>query len=230
LVLVSSLPLRLVVCCLVGPVLLVATSDACAESSVALRAASLDEEGGIPAPAPGPSAISQTRPAITAEQLNAFAELTGDPRPVVWQRLKLDPGMVPFAVAAANARMDRRASGKIRAAVGFTIFGVGGIAGCLIALSGLGVTCDNWDNSACASQVWRRLVIGLVVIAASAGVGLPIGIPGIASMLRSSEAERIATDRYQKPQIPMPSPGSSPGHSGLPSVRTFRVPLLSLSF
>jgi hypothetical protein len=76
--------------------------------------------------------------------------------------------------------------------VGFTIFGVGGIVGCVTALSGLGVTCNNWDNSACAQQAMRRFVIGLVVIAASAVVGLPIGIPGAIRMVRASEEERVA--------------------------------------
>jgi len=51
---------------------------------------------------------------------------------------------------------------------------------------------------------------------------------GIVSMVRQSEAETAAVERYQYPQMPMPAPyasarSSMPGHA-------FKVPLLSLSF
>jgi hypothetical protein len=71
-------------------------------------------------------------PVITTEQFTAFAELVGEPSAAVGQRLQIDPSLVPFAVAAADARVNRKTSGKSRTTVGFSIFGVGGIASYVI--------------------------------------------------------------------------------------------------
>jgi hypothetical protein len=171
-------------------------------------------------------------PVITVEQLAYFAELVGEPRPVVWQRLQADPTLVPFAAAAADARRDRKSSGKVRTAVGFSIFGVGGITGYIVMLSALTVDCGyNYDYgySSCDDRMGNRFLLGVLIMAASAGLGLGIGIPGIVSMARQSETETAAVDRYQYPQMPMPGPYAR-GDSSLPGGYALKLPLLSLSF
>jgi hypothetical protein len=170
-------------------------------------------------------------PVITTEQLAYFAELVGEPRPVVWQRLRVDPTLVPFAVAAADARRDRKSSGKVRTAVGFSIFGAGGITGYIVMLSALTVECGydyNYGNNACDDRMGNRFLLGALIMAASAGLGLGIGIPGIVSMARQSETETAAVDRYQYPQMPIPA--YSRGESAMPGGYALKLPLLSLSF
>lgn len=174
-----------------------------------------------------------TASVITTEQLFYFAELVGEPRPVVWQRLQADPTLVPFAVAAADARRDRKSSGKVRTAVGFSIFGVGGITGYIVMLSALTVDCGyNYDygysSSSCDDRMGNRFLLGALIIAASAGLGLGIGIPGIVSMARQSEVETAAVDRYQYPQMPVPAYAKL--DSAWPGGYALRLPLLSLSF
>jgi hypothetical protein len=171
-------------------------------------------------------------PRISQEQFEAFAQLIGEPRPLVWQHLQLDPGLVPLAAAAADARMSRKSSGKTRTIVGFSIFGVGLGVGYLIFLSSVidGVNCNNSYNDTCANSVGSGAIAGLLVMAISSAVGLAIGIPGIVSMARQSEAETAAVDRYQYPLAPQPPAPYYPGQSSRPSPRAFKVPLLSLSF
>jgi|SRR5450631_434424 len=146
--------------------------------------------------------------------------------------MQLDPGLVPLAAAAADARMSRKSSGKTRTIVGFSIFGVGLGAGYAIMFASIldGANCTNSYNDACNNNVGSGVIVGLVVMAISAGVGFGIGIPGIVSMARQSEAETAVVDRYQYPLAPQPPAPYYPGQSALPSSRTFKVPLLSLSF
>jgi hypothetical protein len=180
------------------------------------------------APAP-----ARPAPVITTDQLAAFAELLGEPRPVVWQRLQIDPGLVPFAVAAADARMARKSSGKVRTAVGFSIFGVGGITGYIVMLSSFISNCNynsNYYNDSCGTIDGGRFVLGVVLMAASAGVGLGLGIPGIISMARQSEVETAAVDRYQYPHVPLPPATYGPAFTAVPTAATVKLPLLSLSF
>jgi hypothetical protein len=180
--------------------------------------------GGLPGP-------RLTEPKITLEQFTAFAELVGEPRPLVWQRLQLDPALVPFAVAAADARMSRKSSGKVRTAVGFSIFGVGFISGYIIMLSAVAsADCGYYSSDTCGDDIGSRALIGVLVMVASAGLGLGIGIPGIISMVRQSEAETAAVDRYQFPQIFAPRPVYSQALPGAPSGYALKLPLLSFSF
>jgi hypothetical protein len=181
------------------------------------RAAS--EVAPVPAPAP----------AITRQQLDSFAELLGEPRPVVWQRLQLDPGLVPFAAAAADERMSRKSTGKIMTITGFSILGVGVIGGYVIMLSSIADTGCTYDGS-CSNDMGRRLMTGLVVILASTGVGLGIGIPGIVKMARQSEIETDAVDRYHYPGsmgAPMPY---APAQSALSPAKAWKLPLLAFTF
>jgi hypothetical protein len=170
-------------------------------------------------------------PRISSEQFSAFAELIGEPRPLVWQRLQLDPGLVPFAVAAADARLGRKSSGKVRTAVGFSIFGVGFIAGYIIMLSAVASADCAYDGTGrCGDDVGSGVLMGALVMAASAGLGLGIGIPGIISMVRQGEAETAAADRYQFPHMPAPPPAYSWGSPGRSSGHGLKVRLLSLAF
>jgi hypothetical protein len=162
-------------------------------------------------------------PVIATEQLTAFAELVGEPSAAVRQRLQIDPSLVPSAVAAADARVNRKTSGKIRTAVGFSILGVGGIASYV-----LWTTAFSRDGDGYSVAVDRALLS--YVMAASAAIGLGIGISGIVSMLRQSEAETAAVDRYQSPHMPLPPPVSRPAYSATPARYAVNLPLLSLSF
>jgi hypothetical protein len=152
----------------------------------------------------------------------------------VWQRLQLDPGLVPLAAAAADARMSRKSSGKTRTIVGFSIFGVGLGAGYVIMLASIigSADCNNGSsyNSTCDNNAGSGVIAGLLVMVVATGVGLGIGIPGIVSMARQSEAETAAVDRYQYPFAPPAPTPYYPGQSALPSPRAFKVPLLSFSF
>jgi hypothetical protein len=162
--------------------------------------------------------------AITGEQLAAFSELVGEPRPVVWQRLQADPLLTLYAVAAADARLSRKASGKTRTIIGFSILGTGIAAGYIIMLASL--TDLHCSSDSCDNDVGSGVFAGFIVMAASAGIGLGLGIPGIVSMARQSQVETAAVERYQYPQIRMP-----PAYGlGAPGGRVIRVPLLSLSF
>jgi hypothetical protein len=185
-------------------------------------------------PFPGSVASPATAsPRISQAQFESFAELIGEPRPLVWQRLQLDPGLVPLAAAAGDARMSRKSSGKTRTIVGFSIFGAGLGVGYLIFLSSVfdGVNCNNSYNDTCATSVGSGAIAGLLLMVISSAVGLGIGIPGIVSMARQSEAETAAVDRYQYPLAPQPpSPYYYPGQSSMPASRAFKMPLLSLSF
>ena len=163
---------------------------------------------------------------LSARQLDSFAELTGDPKPVVWQRLLADPGLVPYAAAAADARMERRSSGKTMTIVGFTILGVGAGAGYGLFVYGLtrGINCDY--GSTCDPHPNESLMLGgVVLMVASIGVGCAIGIPGIIHMVRQSEAETEAASRYQNPGLPQlpPYPAS------YSQATTLRPPAMSVS-
>ncbi len=172
--------------------------------------------------------------ALTAEQLDAFVELTGDPKPLVWQRLLADPGLVPYAAAAGDARLERRSSGKTMTIVGFTVLGVGVGSGYFLFLWGLskGVDCGSNYESSCHPN--ESMMLGGVVLAiASVAVGLSVGIPGIIRMVRPSEAENDASGRYQTPGLPpMPAyPPPSPHALRLrPEGTLVSAPILTLTF
>jgi hypothetical protein len=169
---------------------------------------------------------------LTAEQLDSFVELTGDPKPLVWQRLLADPGLVPFAAAAANARLERRASGKTMTIVGFTILGVGAGAGYGLLFWGLtqGMNCDY--ASSCKPNE-SLMLGGVVLMVASIATGCAIGIPGIIRMVRPSEAETEASSRYQTPGLP-PMPAYPTSYSQASWLRLagrpISAPILSYTF
>jgi nitrate reductase NapE component len=178
---------------------------------------------GAPGPAP-------TR-GLTAEQLDAFVQLVGDPKPLVWQRLLADPGLVPYAAAAADARLERRASGKTMTIVGFSILGVGVIGGYALFMVGYFQMFSCLDSESCHPGSF--MLGGLAVMAGGTALGLSLGIPGIIRITRPSEAENAANDRYQNPGLPRLPPYPASYQQSLhlrPPARTLSVPILSFTF
>lgn len=168
---------------------------------------------------------------LTAAQLDSFVELTGDPKPLVWQRLLADPGLVPYAAAAANARLERRASGKTMTIAGFTILGVGAALGYGMVLWGLtsGLDCD--ANSDCSPN-GTLMLSGVALMVGSIATGCGIGIPGIIRMVRASDVENEAAARYQNPGLP-PMPAYPPAYrqSRWPRAgKTLTAPVVSITF
>jgi hypothetical protein len=179
-------------------------------------------------PSPSPPALSLTR-----LQVDAFAELLGEPKEVVWRRLLADPGLVPFAAAAAATRMERKSSGKTMTIVGFTILGVGLTAGYLIILSGISDSVNCSFDSACSQSNDGRITTGFVVGLVSTGVGLAIGIPGIVRMAKQTEVETEAVDRYQYAGVgrqPVFPPGYSSALPGGARAKALNLSLLSFKF
>lgn len=172
--------------------------------------------------------------ALTPVQFDAFVELIGEERPEVWRRLSLDPGLVPLAAAAADARLERRRSGKFRTILGFSILGGGVTLGYLLLLSSIDHSADCSYGESCGNDLGGSFITAMFIVLASTGVGLGIGIPGIISMARQSEVETAAVDRYQAgglPPPPLPPPYYPyPAQSAIPLGMTFKVPLLSIAF
>src|SRR6266540_1905357 len=134
----------------------------------------------LPKDAPNTFPDEPPRVPLTLEQLNAFADLVGDSRDIVSVRLLSDPGMLPLATAATEARMQRQRRGRKMAILGFTGFGVGAAAGILG-----GIVVSNFDSSKCTQNDERGCnfdgLIGLelIVIGVVVGVGgLVVGVIG----------------------------------------------------
>lgn len=179
--------------------------------------------GSPPARLAAPSPI----PSITPAQVDTFAELLGEPRERVEEHLFWDPGMAPLVAAAADARRARKSQGKVMTISGFTLLGVGVVAGLLEALSGMCFA------DACQSESEAKSRAGEAIALASVGIGLALGIPGIVILARQSEAENQAVDRYQDSGVgPLPRfpPGNSRALSAGSAVKTFSLSLWSFAF
>ena len=186
----------------------------------------------ITPPRPPPLATPPPPP-ITAEQLDAFVELTREPKPWVWYRLVSEPALVPYAVAAADARLERRAAGRRRATIGFAILGVGSIIGAGLWVKGLQENISCGDHSGCGAS--RVAYFGLPLMLMSVGVGGALGVSGIASLSSTSRAEHEALARYRTAPPPLRAPDPSPAaisdarapHLAAPK---HYLPLLSITF
>jgi len=140
---------------------------------------------------PEPDSARPSTPAttLTPKQLESFSDLTGDAKRTVQHRLSTDPKLMPLAAAAADARASRRTTGKVMAIIGFTVLGVGDIAGTYIVLSTPG-----YPNVKTEDQ--GRMYLGLGVGLLSLAVGLALAIPGLVKMASLSEVEQRALDVY----------------------------------
>jgi hypothetical protein len=157
--------------------------------------------------------------------LQEFAKLVGDPESVISQHLLTNPGLAPYAAAAADARMKRRSTGVTLTVGGFSLLGAGVIAGSIVYLSGRNSsTCE---GDVCESSSSGSL-IGLAVATASAVVGLAFAVPGLVKLFSQSETETAAAERYKSsralpPAIPTSSSARSQG-------KLVSVPLFTSAF
>jgi len=142
-----------------------------------------------PEPATAPSRQAPSSVQLTSQQLESFSELTGDAKRAVIYRLSTNPSLVPLAAAAADARANRRTTGKVMAIVGFTILGAGDIAGTYIVVSTPG-----YPNVQSGHK--DRMYLGLGIGLASLGVGLALAIPGLVKMASTTQVEERALDAY----------------------------------
>jgi hypothetical protein len=169
---------------------------------------------------------------LTRSQLEGFAALVGDSPAVVAQRLTKDPGLVPFAIAAAAVRSERKSSGKVMTAVGFSILGVGTVGGLAFAIvSGPCSGASSGDGSESCSSHATRAVVGLSIALVSQGVGLALGIPGIVRMAKESDVETEAAKRYGSARTDRASALSDAGRErGRSAATSLMLPLLSAVF
>jgi hypothetical protein len=183
-----------------------------------------DQDGTtVAAPAP-----SLPVPVMTASQIEAFGQLVGEPQGVVSRHLQLDPGLIPLAVDAANEHTRRKRSGRIRAWVGFSIFGVGAIVSDIVIESSHTMGCSSQPDI-CNDERGTRFSTGIIIGVVAASVGLGIGIPGLVRMGKQSEAEYYALDRYLSQPSPTPAvqgSGSVVGQRGF----AISLPLFATSF
>jgi hypothetical protein len=185
-------------------------------------------------PSASSTAASEPPLALYPAQLEAFAELVGEPMASVTLRLSMEPSLIPLAVAAAEVRRERRRSGKVLTIVGFSVLGAGTGAGVAIFISGIAANCT---SEMCSSND-GRMQLGLLIVALSQGVGLALGIPGIVRMVRQSDTETEAAARYHAAAMNRTTDRSAtPSQSLQPrtlesklTAMSFVVPLLSAVF
>ena len=136
---------------------------------------------------------ASSRTTLNPAQLDAFAALVGESTSTVAHRIAADPSLVPLAAKAADARMQRKHSGKVLTIAGFTIFGVGTAIGFEMIVAS--ATSYNCPSNGCPAGGNRGLP-GLVVALVSEAIGLAMAIPGIVKLSRQSEAETEASARF----------------------------------
>jgi hypothetical protein len=175
-----------------------------------------------------PTAKRNGRPAarsLTDKQFDTFVELVGDSESVVWQRLLADPGLVPLAAAAANARTNRRRNATGMMAVGFTIVGLGSTITLFLLAGGPDV------DGACSASAGKSSCLKVEgFFVGSLVVGLALAIPGLVKMARETEIERGAVERYQSPGILLPSTPLASNLTSASPRKSLQVPLLSFLF
>jgi hypothetical protein len=182
---------------------------------------------------------ASARAPLDSAQLEAFAALVGESTSTVAQRMATDPSLVPLAAKAADARRQRKHSGKVLTITGFSIFGLGTAIGFEMIVASLGSY--NCPSNGCPEGGNHGLP-GLVVALVSEAIGLAMAIPGIVKMARQSEAETEASARYRPVAAPHDGSASSSSLSSpTQSLRTelpetsmhptgFLLPLLSGTF
>jgi hypothetical protein len=150
---------------------------------------SASAQDDVQAPAPAPAKQYRASANLTPEQLDAFADLTGDGQRTVAYRLSQNPNLVPLAASAADARASRRRTGKIMAIVGFTILGVGDLTSAYIL-----ATTPGYPKIGSGHE--NRVFLSAGMALGSIAVGLALAIPGLVKMASPTEVENEALDAY----------------------------------
>jgi hypothetical protein len=150
--------------------------------------------------------------------------LVGEPRALILQRFQSEPDLVPSAVAAADARVSRQRTGKIHTTVGFGLVAVGAVTGYVLIATAF----DREGNG--YNVAGERIALAGVIVAATFGVGLGLGIPGIVKLVKQSEEEKTAAARYQRLRTPSPPMAHGVIYSAPPARYAIHVPLIAFSF
>jgi len=189
----------------------------------------------LPRDSPNTFPDEKSRVPLTREQLNAFADLVGDSSDIVSVRLLSDPGMLPLATAATEARMQRQRRGRKLATLGFTGFGVGAA----VTILG-GIVLSNFDSSRCTQDdesgcnYGGLLGLELIVFGVVLGVGgLVVGVVGTNKLTEPSEAENKVLERYdpiRASRPPVMPPSYSFVHPTGLAGKPLSLPLLSFTF
>jgi hypothetical protein len=117
--------------------------------------------------------------------------------------------------SSAETRTSSRRSGKVRAAVGFGIFGAAGLTSALLWSTAFSRSGDGYEVNG------DRVLLAYVA-AVSAAVGAGVGISGVVVMLREGQPERESAQHFNQP---------SRLHAGTaPLGLSVHLPLLSLTF
>jgi hypothetical protein len=174
---------------------------------------------------------------LSQSQLDVFAAVVDEDPSVVERRLLWDPSLGQFAAAAADARVSRRRLGTAMTVGGFATMGLGLLVGSVIWVSGIRLfsDCPYEGGSNCQSpgNDEDQMSKGVIVALASTVVGLAVGIPGVAMLRGTSEAEKDAIQQYRareswpRPIAPAPYSRAFPGG---PAGKTFNLSLLSVAF
>jgi hypothetical protein len=188
----STRLVAIVVGCLCGA--MVTPTEACAQES--------------------PSTASVPWTPLTSSQLAALSTLVNEPVPTVVERLLADPGMIPMALEADEARARRQRQGRMLATLGGGTFAAG-VALAIwagISWSDYHPTCTVAEDGGGCSEINLApavLLIGLV----GAGGGVVVGGIGIYKLGTLSVAEDALLRRYR----PAVWPGTAPSGFDPPS-------------
>lgn len=156
---------------------------------------------------------------LTPEQIILFTDMAGDTESTVSSRLKSDPKLAQLALEATSAYSKRKSSGKTKTIIGFTILGVGDLAGAIIMVTTPGYpTIKDSDKG----QFFAGMAVGIVTL----GVGLALGIPGIISLVKRSDEEWRAMQYYEEAAPPTKKLDQSSSELG----NTISLPLLTYNF
>jgi len=166
---------------------------------------------------------ASSRATLDPAQMEAFAALVGESTNTVAKRISTDPSLMPLFAKAADARLQRKHTGKVLTITGFTIFGLGTVIGWEMIVASLGSY--NCPNGGCPGGGNHGLP-GLLVALVSESIGLAMAIPGIVKLARQSEAETEASERYHP--VAAPYGGSTSSTRMHPT--GFLLPLLSGKF
>jgi hypothetical protein len=144
-----------------------------------------------PTPPPAVETTVRAAPALTPDQLKAFAEVVDESEAAVTARLRLDPSLAPTAAAAGEARLSRRHSGMTMLIGGIAIFAVGDIVGTIVIVTTPGYPSIHSDDT-------TRVLAGLGIGLAGLGLGAALVVPAIIKLAKPSDVERQAQLSYRR--------------------------------